>query len=106
MNTLTGVSLFISLLFLSSCTWVKPTVLSEDVQLVDNKAVVKCERLGTTTSYVKHTIGPFERDEEKVNKELVVLARNRAAEMKGNTIVALGPIEDGTMSFNVFWCAN
>ncbi len=106
MNKFSLPFLSLALLFVSSCTWVKPTALSEEIQLVDDRAVLKCQKLGTTTSYVKHTLGPFARDEETVKEELVTLAKNRAAEMEGNVIVALGPIKEGNMSFDVYWCSN
>ncbi len=104
MNRLSGIILIVLIMFLPGCTWVKPTVLGEDVSLVEQGAVEKCEKLGTTTSYVKHTLGPIDRNKEKVREELVTLAKNRAAEMGGNTIVAEGQPEMGNMSFKVYWC--
>ncbi len=92
------------MLLFPGCTWVKLTALGEDVALIETEAVEGCQKLGTTTSYVKHAIGPIDRSEEKVVEELVTLAKNRAAEMGGNSIVAEGPPEDGKMRFRVYWC--
>ncbi len=104
MNKTSFIILITSMLFLPACTWVKLTALGEDVTLVQGETVQSCEKLGTTTSYIKHTIGPMDRSEDKVTNELVTLAKNQAAEMGGNTIVADGPLKEGTMSFKVYWC--
>ncbi len=96
--------LLTTMLLFPGCTWVKLTALGEDVALVETETVEGCQKLGTTTSYVKHTIGPMDRSEETIVEELVTLAKNRAAEMGGNSIVAEGPPEEGNMRFRVYWC--
>lgn len=96
--------LTVSVILLSSCTWVKVTPLGEGVRVKDFVDGGNCKSIGTTTSYVKDNIGPMDRNQEKVTKELTILAKNRAAEMGGNTIVAEGPVEDGSMRFQVYDC--
>ena len=90
---------------LASCTWVEPTKEGLDVILVKPHNVETCTKLGETTASVKHQIGPVTRSEEKVVEELVTLARNKAAEMGGDSIVATAPARDGVMSFEVYKCA-
>ena len=90
---------------LPSCTWVEPTKEGLDVTLVKPYNVETCIKLGETTASVKHQIGPVTRSEEKVVEELVTLARNKAAEMGGDSIVTIAPVKDGVMSFEVYKCA-
>jgi len=39
-----------------------------------------------------------------VTEELVTLAKNRAAEKGGDSIVAKGPASEGEMSFDIYKC--
>jgi hypothetical protein len=94
----------LSICLLPGCTWVKPTALGENVIIAETSDVADCTKVGTTTSYVKDNIGPMDRNENKVRKELTILAKNRAAEMSGDTIVAEGPVENGSLRFMVYQC--
>ena len=47
---------------------------------------------------------PVQRKPGKVAEELERLARNEAAELGGDRIVALGPVRDGQRSYAVFAC--
>jgi hypothetical protein len=89
---------------LPGCTWVKLTDQGGTVTLVDNVAS-NCEKLGTTTSIGKADVASIDRNEEKVATELATLARNHAAAMGGNTIVAQGSVTDqGQQTFAVYTC--
>ncbi len=92
------------LLVLSACQWVKTTEGGENVSLVKMAHVVNCEKLGTTTSSVKDSIGFIDRKERKVMDELVTLAKNDAANMGGDTIVANKAISSGSQEFAVYRC--
>jgi hypothetical protein len=89
---------------LSACTWVEPTKEGKEVLLVKAFNVQTCQHIGSTTSTVKHAIGPVTRSEEKVTEELITLAKNHAAERGGDSIVAKGPLVNGSMSFDIFRC--
>jgi hypothetical protein len=89
---------------LSACTWVEPTREGSEVALVEAHKVEGCKRVGTAGSSVKHEVGIYTRSEEKVAEELVILGKNKAAEMGGDTIVAQGEPVDGTMKFDVYKC--
>ncbi len=95
---------FIAILWLASCTWVEPTKEGSEVLLVKAFNVETCKKLGTTTATVKHEIGIITRSEEKVTEELITLAKNKAAEMGGDSIVAQGPASEGSMSFDIYKC--
>ena len=94
------------MLSLAACTWVEPTKESSEVTLVKDFNVKSCEKLTTVSSTVKHKVGGMTRDEETVTEELITLAKNRAAELGGDSIVSHGPAVDGTMKFDVYKCAN
>ena len=66
--------------------------------------VETCKKLGTTNVSVKHKVGFITRSEEKVTEELTTLAKNRAAEMGGDSIVANGAASEGAMSFDIYKC--
>jgi hypothetical protein len=90
---------------LAACTWVE---LSEEGQGVTLVASVpeSCKRLGTTTSVTKASLAAIKRGEKKVATELQTLARNAAASMGGDTLVAQGDIRPpGEQDFVVYRCA-
>ena len=89
---------------LPACTWVEPTKESSEVSLVKGFNVKTCEKLGATTATVKQKIGFIIRDEGTVLKELTTLAKNSAAKMGGDSIVANEPMVDGVMSFDIYRC--
>ena len=88
----------------AACTWVKPTEAGEGVVVGESFNITHCQKLGKTTTSVKHKVGSMDRKADKVRQELVTLARNEAAVMGGDTIVAQGPMADGSMTFDVYAC--
>jgi len=91
---------------LSGCTWVEPTKEGKEVLLVKSFNVETCKHLGSTKASVKHEIGPVTRSEEKVREELITLAKNHAADMGGDSIVAKGAVTEGAMSFDIYQCGD
>ena len=96
--------LFLGISCLPACTWVQPTTESKQVTLVKAFNVNACEKLGTTTATVTHKVGIITRGEDTVTEELVTVAKNRAAEMGGDSIVSKGPANEGVMSFDIYKC--
>lgn len=90
----------------SACTWVKPTQLGSEVRFVEqtDRTFETCTELGTITSMVKDKIGPVNRSQEKVDLELITIAKNEAVEMGGDTIVPSGPESNGRRAFTVYRC--
>jgi len=97
-------ALSIVILGLVACTWVEPTKEGSEVLLVKVFNVETCKKLGTTNTFVKHKVGIVTRSDEKVTEELITLAKNRAAEKGGDSIVAKGPANEGSMSFDMYKC--
>lgn len=98
-------TLSLVIISLPACTWVEATREGSEVTLVKEFNVMTCKKLGTTTSTVKHKIGPITRDPETVMEELTTLAKNRAAALGGDSIVAKEPATDGSLSFDIYKCA-
>ena len=89
---------------LSACTWVELTEQGESVRVM-KAAPGSCERLGQTSSMTKSDIASIDRKREKVATELETLARNAAARMGGDTVVAESEIsETGEQSFGIYRC--
>jgi len=97
-------SLMAVVVILSSCTWVQLTDQGSNVQLRNRGEIGNCTRIGATTSSTTSRIVVMQRGGEKVQEELVTLARNEAGLMGGNTIVAESTIESGQQRFSVFNC--
>jgi len=89
---------------LTSCTWVKPTEGALDVRVAYLSQIETCKQLGRATLSVLDKVAFISRDEEDMADELETLGRNAAAEMKGDTIVAMSKIVDGEQVFNVYRC--
>ena len=90
--------------FVLGCQWVKPTEQGKNVSLVKEAHVESCKKLGSTESNVADNVGIIRRGDKKIAKELIVLAKNQAAKMGGDTIVALNAAENGSQKFGIYTC--
>lgn len=98
--------LVLSVVLLSSCTWVKLTPQGEKVRVLSAAEVSSCKKLGKTTSSLKDKIAGIRRNKEKVEKEMQALARNTAADMGGDTVVPVTEVSEGKQTFDVYKCVN
>ena len=73
---------------LAACQWVPLTPEGERVRVANAAEVAGCKDLGTVTGKSAITVGPLARNEARVAKEVEALARNEAATMGANAIVA------------------
>ena len=90
---------------LHACTWVKPTPEGQKVRVAQPSEIgAWCERKGEVASILKSRIAGVERSPTKVAGELETLARNEAALMSGDTVVAESTIKDGRQLFGVYSC--
>jgi hypothetical protein len=90
---------------LSGCDWAPLTRSGEEVLVARPEQVQPCRRIGETTSRTKHMVVGVNRDPVTVSQELQNLARNAAAEMKGDTIVPIGEPWWGEQRFTVYRCS-
>ena len=87
----------------TGCTWVKLTDAGADVQQATAAEVTNCRLVGNVSATTQDRV-LLERGRGKVAEELIVLARNEAASLGGDTIVPAGPMRDGHQDFNVYRC--
>ena len=88
----------------SACTWVDLSQQGEKVRVLDATEVSSCKLLGQTTSNTTAKVAGVRRHDNAINYELVALARNAAARMGGDTIVAEASESDGHQTFLVYRC--
>ncbi|MCW9014229.1 MAG: DUF4156 domain-containing protein [Gammaproteobacteria bacterium] len=91
---------------LTSCTWVEPTPESKKVRLLSMDEVKSCKKIGQTIVSLKDKIAGFNRNQEKVQKELEILAQNAAVNLNGDTVVKASEVKDGKQTFQVYRCIN
>jgi hypothetical protein len=93
----------LALLLASGCTWIPLTDAGAQVNQATAAQVANCRQIGSVSSNTPAKVG-VQRGRGKVAEELVVLARNEAANIGGDTIVPAGPAVDGRQEFNVYQC--
>ena len=87
------------------CTWVSLERAAEQVELKSMEMVAHCTRVGKTTVSTLARVAGMNRYKESMQDELNTLARNSAAELGGDSVVPISPIEDGRQVFAVYRCA-
>jgi hypothetical protein len=90
---------------LSGCVWVDLNPKGESVKVLTQSEASKCSRIGHVESTTAADVIGIPRDDESINNELTRLARNHAGEMGGNAVLAVGQVQNGTQTFNVFRCS-
>lgn len=88
----------------SGCTFVKPTQHADEVLVLKPHQTRECEQLRRSTSQVLDKIWFINRNREKMAEELEILARNTAAEIGGNAVVADSEIDAGKQRFIIYNC--
>lgn len=105
--SLTPPILFSLILFsVTACTWVELNSAGRNVSLQDSDNLNQtCQRLGTVNAKTRASVVfGTGRDNKKIKHELAVLARNEAAKLNANTIVAKTQAENGEQSFIAYRC--
>ncbi len=94
--------------YVSACgtTWVQLTSAGRLVTVATPAEITNCTRVGTSTANAISSIAFIERGNNKMQSELIDLARNEAGDMGGNRIVTESPIVDGRQTFGVYRCGN
>ncbi len=87
------------------CTWVKLTEGGTAVRVARPDQVAGCESKGRTHAQTTDRVVIFARRDQSIQQELESLARNEAALMGGDAIVAATGIERGRQTFDVYRCA-
>lgn len=97
-----AVSLLLGL-SLSGCTYVSLSEAGSRVNQSSLDAVSACVLVGDVSSQTKDKV-LLDRNTGKVKQELIVLARNRAAELGATDLVQTGSVKSGTASFKAYRC--
>ncbi len=92
------------LAMLVGCNWVQLTSEGRGVRLANSNEVGNCSRIGRTTSQTLSRVAIVERGSDKLQQELLTLARNEAGRMGGNTVAPESLISQGQQTFGVYTC--
>ena len=107
MNTLTTriirATPALSALLLGGCAFVSLTDAGANVRQSTAEQVSQCTLVATISSQTKDTV-VIDRNSGKVREELIVLARNRAAEIGANAIVPVAEQRNGSQDFSAYSC--
>jgi hypothetical protein len=91
------------LLPVMGCTWIKLTDAGAAVQQATSEQVEGCRVVGHVTATTQDRV-LLKRGRGKVAEELIVLARNEAATLGGDTVVPAGAMAEGRQDFRVYRC--
>ncbi len=91
---------------LSACTWVELNSQGRSVTLrQQTDSLEGCQRIGAVTAKTRASIvAGTRRNNKKIAEELSILARNEAATLDANTIIAKSGIDNGQQSFIAYNC--
>jgi hypothetical protein len=92
------------LLLTPGCAWVRLSEAGTAVRVVDTVTATTCTRVGRVTANTRDRVAGMARVEVKQEEELQTLARNEAATLGANAIVATSAIEDGRQRFDALVC--
>lgn len=67
-------------------------------------AADRCTRVGRVTAVTQQRVAGVGRNEERVRAELLTMARNEAAALGANSVVATSEITDGRQNFDALNC--
>lgn len=101
-RSMAGLALALALV---SCAWVELRPDARGVRAVPAAEAEGCDRIGKTRVEVADRVLAVQRPPGKIERELEVLARNAAADMGGDRIVAAGAVRDGQREYIVFDCS-
>ncbi|MBX3724880.1 MAG: DUF4156 domain-containing protein [Xanthomonadales bacterium] len=89
----------------TACTWVKPDEAGSRVRVAYDGNATGCTKVGEIGVGVRDRLMPgVERNPLKVRDELESLARNEAAALGGDTIVAVDEPRGGEQRFIAYRC--
>lgn len=91
-------------LVLAGCTWVKPVPGAEKVELVPAKLAASCKDMGSVKVSALDQVGILSRHDEEVEEDLLMLAKNKAAEKGADTLIRLSAVENGEQRFGMRHC--
>lgn len=95
------------LLATTACApWVKLTDGGADVRNVSRQVATNCTRVGRVSAVTRQNIVGVGRSDERVQAELLTMARNQAAALGANAVVTTSEIIDGKQTFDALRCSD
>jgi len=88
----------------AGCKMVPVDEGSEDIRVIDAAEASACTRVGNGKFSVLDKVIGISRSREKIENDLVKLARNEALEMGANAVLPEGEIEKGQRRFGMYRC--
>ena len=101
-NTIQCLGALLLGLTLTGCTFVSLTEAGSKVAQSSAQDVTNCTLVGNVSSQTKDKV-LVDRSTGKVKEELIVLARNRAADIGATDLIEIG-VEDGSATFKAYRC--
>jgi|SRR6056297_2790293 len=93
------------LLACAACApWVKLTAEGADVRHLSRQASAACTRVGRVSAVTREKVVGIGRNDDRVQAELLTMARNEAAALGANAVVATSEIADGRQTFDALHC--
>jgi len=90
---------------LGACSWVDLSEQGKQVFIVDQSYVTNCQKVGNVSAKTrKALIAGSPREADRIANELQILARNEAAKISANTLVAKAAPKNGEQHFNAYYC--
>ena len=96
-------ALALTITVLSGCSFVQLTDGGSAVIQAASPDVQQCRDIGVVNATTRSKV-VVSRGSGKVQEELIVLARNQAAELGANAIVPIGEPQAGRQSFRAYAC--
>lgn len=105
MNRLLSMLALTMTVAVGACAWVKPDRDGTKVRVAYDGNVNGCTKMGEIGVGVRDTlVFGVERNQIKVTDELESLARNEAATLNADTVVALNEPQNGEQRFAAYRC--
>ena len=96
--------LSIALLGLSGCTWVNINDSGKIVDIVSERHIQHCQKVGSLDVSTKASLLGVQRNAKKILSELETLARNKATSINADTLVAKDKPIKGAQAYNAYRC--
>lgn len=95
-----------SFALLGGCASTHLTEHGQEARVLRANQVSSCKYLGLTTVQMPAKFIGIPLPHKDVNRNLQVLARNATQALHGDTVVPVGPPNDGMQTFRVYRCIN
>jgi Domain of unknown function (DUF4156) len=89
----------------AGCSWVRLNDAGQRVRVAkDASQVAGCTEMAEMTTSVADKIAFVSREKAKVRDEVEALAREQAAEVGADTVLATSEVVDGAQNFKAYRC--